>query len=344
MNFFAYPWVLAGFVPALLLLYYALYCKKQPGIVVSELPIAADRTRRQLKVPVITAILFALSTLLIVLALARPRLGDEKLILRNKGIDIMMVLDLSGSMQAIDIPNNIIGAKNLERALTSGTLKTRLEVAKTELTRFIQSRPNDRIGLIGFAEFGYTLSPPTLDHSWLIAAMEPLTPGVIGNATGIASPVASAVRRLADSSAPRRVLVLFTDGKNNVTHRLTPLATAELAKEKNVTIYTVGIGNNNAYMLQEGFFGRKQFVRYPGEFDEKLLQDMAAVTGGKFFRAEDEKALNQVMDEINSLEKTNFEQPRYIEYREFAPALALAAALLLLLAIVCKSTFERTLP
>ena len=108
-------------------------------------------------------------------------------------------------------------------------------------------------------------------------------------------------------------------------------------------IDTVGIGNNNAYMLQEGFFG-KQFVRYPGEFDEKLLQQMAAVTGGKYFRAADENGMAEVMQEINKLEKTSFEQPRYVEYREFAPALAAIALVMLMLACCLENSFELTAP
>ena len=138
-------------------------------------------------------------------------------------------------------------------------------------------------------------------------------------------------------------MVLFTDGQNNVTHNLTPLATAELAKEKNIILYTVGIGGDNAYMAQEGFFG-KNYVRYPGSFDEKLLRDMAEATGGKYFHAADESGMNSVMQEINQLEKTNLEQPRYIEYSEFAPALTVIALILLMLAQASKNFPERTLP
>jgi len=344
MNLFAYPWMLLGSIPAALIIIYFFCFKPQPGIVVSDaeyLPTRRWFCRRT--APWISGILSSLALLLIVAALARPRLGDEKLVLRSQGIDMMMVLDLSGSMGAIDVPESITTRQNLEQALNNNQLKTRLDSAKSELVRFINARPNDRIGLIGFAEYGYTFSPPTLDHNWLTAALEPLKPGIIGDATGIASPVASAIKRLDKSTAPRRVLVLFTDGKNNVSHRLTPLETAELAKEKDIIIYTVGIGNNNAYMLQEGFFG-KQFVRYPGEFDEKLLQQMAAVTGGKYFRAADENGMAEVMQEINKLEKTSFEQPRYVEYREFAPALAAIALVMLMLACCLENSFELTAP
>ena len=343
MNLFAYPWILSGLLPAAALIIYMFFYKKNSGVIVPQTTFFSSPGKISWPASPLTTICCALALLLLVTALARPRIGNEKLLLRNKGIDMIMVLDLSGSMQAIDIPGNITGEKALERALNSGTYRSRLETAKSELTKFIQARPNDRIGLIGFAEYGYNLSPPTLDHEWLIAALSPLEPGIIGDATGIASPVASAIRRLDKSAAPRRVMVLFTDGKNNVNHRLTPQAAAELAKEKNITIYTVGIGGNNAFMVQEGFFGTR-FVRYPGEFDEKLLKEMASVTGGKYFRASDETAMNAVMNEINSLEKTNFEQPRYIEYQEFAPILTTIALLLLLLAVMLENTLERSVP
>ena len=343
MNLFAYPWILSGLLPAAALIIYMFFYKKNSGIVVQQTTMFAPTGKITLTASPFATLCCALALLLLVIALARPRIGNEKLLLRNKGIDIIMVLDLSGSMQAIDIPGNITGEKALERALNSGTYRSRLETAKSELAKFIQARPNDRIGLIGFAEYGYNLSPPTLDHEWLIAALSPLEPGIIGDATGIASPVASAIRRLDKSSAPRRVMVLFTDGKNNVNHRLTPQAAAELAKEKNITIYTVGIGGNNAFMVQEGIFG-KRFVRYPGEFDEELLKEMASVTGGKYFLAADEAAMNAVMNEINALEKTNFEQPRYIEYKEFAPALIMIAIALLMLATVIGNTRELSIP
>ena len=343
MSLFAYPWMLLGLFPAAALAVYILFYRKNAGIAAAHAAGSGSRSKFGITAPPITALCTILALLVLVIALARPRIGNERLVMRNQGIDIIMVLDLSGSMQAIDIPSDITGEKALERALKSGQYRSRLETAKSELTKFIQARPNDRIGLIGFAEYGYNLSPPTLDHEWLTAALAPLEPGIIGDATGIASPVVSAIRRLDKSAAPRRVMVLFTDGKNNVNHRLTPQAAAELAKEKNIIIYTVGIGGNNAFMAQEGFFG-KRFVRYPGEFDEELLKSMAAATGGKYFRAADEASMSAVMNEINALEKTNFEQPRYIEYSEFAHILCAIALALLLLALLFNNTVERSAP
>lgn len=343
MNFFAYPWMLLGLIPAAVVILYIFYGKKQSGIAAAYVSSVKNRHKFVLTASPLTCLALSLALLVLVIALARPRIGNERLLIRNKGIDIIMVLDLSGSMQAIDIPGNITGESAIESALRSGKYRSRLETAKDALTKFIQARPNDRIGLIGFAEYGYNLSPPTLDHEWLTASLAPLEPGIIGNATGIASPVASAIRRLDKSTAPRRVMVLFTDGKNNVNHRLTPQAAADLAKEKNIIIYTVGIGGSNAFVVQEGFFGNR-FARYQEEFDEELLKSMAEVTGGKYFRADDEAAMNAVMTEINSLEKTNFEQPRYIEYQEFAPILCAIALALLLLSAFLDNTLERSVP
>ena len=144
-------------------------------------------------------------------------------------------------------------------------------MAKEEIIKFIEKRPNDRIGLVGFANLPYSACPPTLDHGWLIQNMNRLEPGVIGDKTGIAGPIASAVQRLKNSDSKRRVIVLFTDGSNNVDARVSPRQAAKLAKEFNIIIYTVGIGSNRAYALQRGFFGT-QFTEVQGEFDEKLLK------------------------------------------------------------------------
>lgn len=340
MSYFAYPWILLALLPGLLLIWYFMFIKKQPGIVIACLPRQMEpRSVFSLNTPLFSGIFMSLALLFLITALARPRLGDEKLLLRQKGIDMIMAIDLSGSMQAYDLPDNITNRRDLNEALESGKLQNRLESAKLALTDFVQKRPNDRIGLIGFADFAYNLSPPTLDHAQLLGSLKLLQPEMIGNATGLASPIASAVKRLDKSSAPRRVLVLFTDGVNTANHRLTPLETAQLAKEKNVTIYTVGIGGNRSFAISNGML-----MNYNNEFDEKTLQEIASITGGKYFRAADQDALNTVMQEINQLEKTNFEQPRYMVYKEYAPLLAALALICIVLALICESTFERSVP
>ena len=337
MMEFAYPWVLLLLLLLPLIGCYLVYWRKRPSIVVSTaVPFRGVRARRRPTFPQL-CMLFGAAVLIV--ALARPRYGDEKVMIRSQGIDIILAVDMSGSMQAFDVPQSITSGSQLARAVNAGEVKNRLEVAKDEIRRFIEARPNDRIGLIGFAQLAYSLAPPTLDHAWLLAHLDRLEPGMIGDATGIASPLGTGVNRLKDSDAPRRVLVLFTDGANTARNRLTPEQAAELAKKFNVVIHTVGIGSDNAVGVFGGMIQRQE-----GSFDEKLLQELANITGGRYFRAADAEGMKQVMEEINRLEKTVVEQPKYTEYREFAPRLALVALALMAFAYLTQCTWRLRLP
>jgi Ca-activated chloride channel family protein len=280
---------------------------------------------------------------LLILALSRPQEGLEQVRQRAEGIDIMLAIDLSGSMEAVDVPANIRSGKDFRDGILSGKYNNRLEVAKKEIKRFIKSRPNDRIGLIGFAPLPYNACPPTLDHGWLISHLDRLKPGIIGDATGIAGPIASAVHRLKDADSKRRVLVLFTDGSNNVNAKISPRQAAKLANQFGVVIYTVGIGSSQAYVLQKTMFG-EQFVPIPGQFDEPLLKDIAKLSEGKYYRAADSEGMAKVMDEINKMEKTTKEQPRIIDYRELAPYFITAAIVLVLLAFALENTILLRIP
>ncbi len=325
----------------LLWLYLAGF-KKYPSITVSSIKVfGAVRRRKFRKLPVTDYLLLLAGTLLVI-ALARPRKGDERVIVRANGIDIIIAIDMSGSMQAMDVPRNITTSTALFDAVKKGEVMHRLDVAKREIARFIESRPNDRIGLLGFADLAYSFSAPTLDHKWLIARLDQLEPGMIGDATGIASPIASAVSRLKESKAPRRVLVLFTDGANTAENRVSPEQAALLAKDFNVIIHTVGIGSTNAYVLDETFGSR--FVPVGDSFDEKLLRSLAEKTGGSYFHAADAEGMKKVMDEINKLEKTTVEQPRYVEYKEYAPIICAAVLAIIAVVLITTSTFNLRIP
>ena len=336
---FAYPWVLL-----LLLLLPALWIcdrrKPRPVLRVASVRPFAQAARRGFDW---VRLSYLVGLALLIVALARPRFGDEKVVIRSKGIDIILALDLSGSMAAIDVPRDVTSADALARKLRSGELCNRLKVAKRELKKFVKGRPNDRIGLIGFGPMAYSFVPPTLDHGWLIAQLDRLKPGIIGDMTGIAAPIASGIYRLKDSPAPRRVMVLFTDGRNNVDNTVTPQQAAELGKAENVTIHTVGIGSGNAYVPVEQF-GRTAFHPVADGFDEEMLKTIAANSGGQYFHAADAKGLRRVMDEINQLETTSFEQPKYVEYRENGPVIALFALLFLLLGCLLENTWKLRVP
>ncbi|MCK5844276.1 MAG: VWA domain-containing protein, partial [Victivallales bacterium] len=288
-------------------------------------------------------LLHAVGLALLIFAVARPQRGIEMLKQRAEGIDIMIALDLSGSMEAIDVPENY-SEQEVYNAINSGKLKTRIEIAKQEIRKFIEKRPNDRIGLIAFAPLPYVACPPTLDHAWLYAHLGQLEPNIIGNATGIAGPIASAVHRLKDSDSKRRVLVLFTDGSNNVNNRVTPRQAAKLAKTFNVIIYTVGIGSQNAYIINDNpIFGRT-LRQMGGEFDESLLKDIAQFSSGRYYTASDAKGLEKVMGEIDQLEKTTKEQPRYVDYRELGNVFVLWGLILILSAFLLEGTIALKIP
>ena len=342
MMEFAYPWVLLLLLLVPLLFAYELFWKKRPSLVVSTVrPFGAVVAKHR---PTFRLVAMMLGLAVLIVALARPRYGDEKVLIRSQGIDIVLALDMSGSMEAYDVPRNINDARTLIAAVKNKEVENRIEVAKKEIRRFIEQRPNDRIGLIGFADQAYSFAPPTLDHAWLLAHLEQLEPGMIGQQTGIAAPLASGVNRLKKSDAPRRVLVLFTDGRNTVDNRLTPEQAAALGKEFDVVIHTVGIGSRNAFVLVTDPFGRQQFQGIEDEFDEKLLRSLAEITGGTYFHAADADGMKQVMDEINQLEKTTIEQPKYIEFREYGPTLALLALTLLMLGFIAECTWNLRLP
>ena len=339
---FTYPSMLFLLLLIPLLWLYLAKFRKEPSIKVSSsAPFSSGRKRMFRRIPVSEWLMLAAGAVLI-FAMARPRKGDERIIVRANGIDIIIAIDMSGSMQAMDVPENIKSSSALFEAIKKQEVKHRLDVAKEEIARFIKERPNDRIGLLGFADLAYSFSAPTLDHRWLLERLEQLQPGMIGDATGIASPIASAVSRLKDSKAPRRVLVLFTDGANTAENRITPEQAAMLAKDFNVIIHTVGIGSQNAYVLDETFGSR--FIPVGDSFDEKLLRTLAEKTGGSYFHAADAQGMRKVMDEINKLEKTSVEQPRFVEYKEYAPTLAAVTLAILLLSVIVTNVFKVRIP
>ena len=190
----AYPWFLLFLAP--LVIIYILAAKRAlPSIKIPSLkPFNAATGQKKFRAFRIPLFIYALAMALLIIALARPQQGLEEIKQRAEGIDIMLAVDLSGSMQAHDLPQNVTSGQALLNGIKSGTIKNRLEIAKQEIKKFIAKRPNDRIGLVGFAPLPYNACPPTLDHGWLIANLDRLQPGIIGDATGIAGPIASAVQ------------------------------------------------------------------------------------------------------------------------------------------------------
>lgn len=344
MMAFAHPWLLTAALLVLLIAFYA-WRKKQPSIRVPSLNAVKGAVSKSKKINykrLVPFLLYTVAMLLLVVALARPREGLEQINRRAEGIDIIIALDLSGSMKAIDIPRDM-PRNRIESALNNGSLKSRIVTAKKEISKFIEARPNDRIGLIAFAPLPYMACPPTLDHAWLIANLDNLDAGVIGDMTNIAGPMASAVQRLKDSDAKRKIIVLFTDGSNNVDAKVTPRQAAKLANTFDITVYTVGIGSGFSVVPQDTFAGRT-FVPVQNDFDEQLLKDIASASGGRYYRAEDGESMAAAMKEIDSLEKTSFEQQTIVNWRELAPGFIAGALICMLLAFLLENSIMKRIP
>lgn len=340
---FESPWYLLLILLFIFLFVFAIKRKKPILSVPWIKPFFLPNQERKINLSVmVPLIIYFITALLLIIALARPQKGIEQLRQKAGGIDIMLVMDLSGSMQAIDIPTDMSSEK-IRIALEEGALKQRIDYSKEEIQRFVEKRPNDRIGLEVFAPKAYLASPPTMDHTFLLSHIRNVSPGLVGDSTNIAAPIASSINRLKDASSKRRVILLFTDGSNNVNDRISPLQAAKLAKMYNITIYTVGLGSNNAFVLQNTPFGA-QFIPVYGQFDEKLMNEMANITGGRYFKAADSEGLKKVLSEIDSLEKTTVESPKFVDYSEYGPKMIIVAIITLILGFLTENIFFIKIP
>ena len=229
---------------------------------------------------------------LMIVGLARPQRAHSRTEVTANGIDIVLGLDVSGSMQALDF-------------LVDNRRVNRIEVVKSVVSKFIEERPSDRIGLIAFAAAPYLVSPLTLDHDWLQQNLERVSTAVAGDdGTAIGSAIAAGVNRLRTTAAKSKVMILLTDGMNN-TGKISPVAAAEAAKALGVKIYTIGVGvRGMAPIPVRDEAGHLHLIMDKVDVDEKTLETVANVTGGSFYRATDTDSLRKIYEQINRLEKT----------------------------------------
>jgi Ca-activated chloride channel family protein len=273
---------------------------------------------------------------LLVVAIARPQSGVSSTSVESEGIDIILVLDISGSMQAVDMTPETRGA-------TSTRDVSRIDVSKQAAHEFIEGRTSDRIGLVVFAGQALTQCPPTLDYMVLKDFLSKVSVGQLEDGTAIGTALATATNRLRESDAKSRVVILLTDGDNNAG-MIDPITAAKAAAAIGVKIYTIGAGREeNPRFPVEGFFG-KQYIRQSSPIDEETLKKIAGIGHGQYFRATSPEGLSRIYEEIGELEKTKIETKEYVDYTELAQGLVIPAFLLLLLEALLAHWVLRRLP
>lgn len=285
------------------------------------------------------ALLFA-TLAIFVAAIAQPRLGKSLTQVEASGIDIMLVLDVSGSMLAKDFT-------------LGGDRATRLDAVRDVTRRFIEARPNDRIGMIAFGTQPYVVSPMTLDHDWLLQNLDRVRIGLVEGNTAIGSAMAAAGNRLNDRRSKSRVVVLLTDGDNNAG-KIPPNTAAEALKALHLKFYAVGIGTNGrapfpVFDPRTGnpvtdVLGNILYEWANVSFNETGLKEVARIADGKFFRAADTNSLEQIYREIDKMEKSTVSIKKYQQYRELFPLCIMSGAGLFLAQLILSQTIWKKLP
>ena len=270
-------------------------------------------------------ILRTLAIAILIVILARPQSTNSWQNSSTEGIDIVLAMDISTSMLAQDLKPN------------------RLEASKDVASSFINGRPNDDIGLVVFAAESFTQCPLTTDHTVLLNLFKDIQPGIIQDGTAIGLGLANAVSRIKDSQAKSKVIILLTDGVNN-TGEIAPVTAAEIAKTFGIRVYTIGVGTQGEapYPFQTAF--GIQYQNVPVEIDEQTLKQMAATTGGQYFRATDNASLKEIYSEIDKMEKTKISVQEYSKKQEEYKNWAILLFVLLLIEILLRNTLLRNIP
>ena len=308
---FAHPWLLLGLllVPLMVVYYVLHYHKQEAALQHSDIDLFSG-VRQTLRVR-LRWLPYALRTLAvgaIVVALARPQSQLNRQQMTVEGIDIVMAMDISGSMLAEDFKPN------------------RLEAAKQVAAEFINGRKNDRMSLVVFAGEAFTQVPLTVDHRVLLGQLDKVKSGIVRDGTALGDGLATAINRIKDSDAKSKVIILLTDGVNN-QGSIDPLSAAEIASQYGIRLYTIGVGSRGKapFPLRDQF-GRIRYQNIDVEIDEELMQQMAAATDdGHYFRATNKKALQEIFSQIDDMERSRIDVTQYSQTRdEHAPWLWLA--------------------
>lgn len=266
-----------------------------------------------------------------IVALARPQLGNETTEIQSSGIDIMLAVDVSGSMKAMDFK-------------LDGKEVNRVDAVKDVVSKFIKERPDDRIGLIAFAGKPYLMSPLTHDHDWLQERLDDVSLGKVQDGTAIGSATVSAVKRLSKQKAKSKILVILTDGMNNAG-TATPEVAGEAAKSLGIKIYSIGAGTRGrARIPVQDMWGRTRYAMTKVDIDETTLTRMSEMTGGQYFRATDTDSLQKIYDNINQLEKTERNIRHFSNYQELFHWAIIPGLIAMALELILSATRYRRIP
>ncbi len=326
---FAYPWMLyfLALIPAMIIWHWKVGKTRQPSITYSSLKIfsgiKASWKEKYRNVPIV---LRSVAIGLLIVALARPQTYSSSREVTTEGIDIVLCLDMSGSMMSEDLKPN------------------RIDAAKAVAAQFIKSRPNDRIGLVIFGRQAFTQCPITIDHNVLLNLLHQVKLGMVNpDGTAIGNAIADAVARLKDGTAKSKIVILLTDGENNAGE-IDPMTAAEIAKTYGVRVYTIGVGTNGSapYPVQTPL--GTQYQMLPVKIDENLLRNIANTTGGEYFRATDNSSLREVYHTIDKLEKSKIKVTSYSSTTELFAGWLDAGLILLLLELGLSKTVLRRIP
>jgi Ca-activated chloride channel family protein len=306
--------------------YYYKHASRESGVQFSTLlPFAGVKRSRKERFRHLPFILRTAALALLIIALARPQSTRSGENIYSEGIDIVLALDISGSMLAEDFQPN------------------RIEAAKAVAQDFISGRQNDRIGLVIFSGESFTQCPLTVDYPVLKNLIKDVHSGMIEDGTAIGLGLANSVSRLKESKAKSKVIILLTDGVNN-RGEIDPITAGQIAQANGIRVYTVGVGSvgEAPYPMQTPLGIRYQNI--PVDLDEKMLSTIAQMTDGKYFRATDNKTLKSIYKEIDQLEKTRIEVRSYRHYKELFYNYAMFAFVLVLIEIGISYTWLRKLP
>ncbi len=321
-------WLLVGIIP---LLWWAGRKGMGESMLFSSTLLIGDARHHRDRTGTLSRVLLILGILLLIPALARPQkeTGEQKI--QASGVEIVVAMDLSTSMLAEDFETN-------------GVPANRITVARNVVSEFIDHRPSDRIGLVAFAAEAFIASPITLDHPFVKANLSRLEAGSIPDGTAVGSALIASVDRLRNRDATSRIIILMTDGQSN-RGEVPPETAAEVARTMGIKVYTIGVGTEGeARTPVRDYFGRTSYRMTKVDIDEDSLRKIADKTGARYYRADSTETLNRIYNEIDQLEKTDFESHALVLHEELFHWFAIPGLLFLLLHLVLSHTILRQLP